>query len=143
MPWVRRVSRLSKSQVGFRAWITAFLLFVAGLSLRLLFTSLHSTFMTFYPAVAVTTLICGLSQGVIVLILSAISAWYIFLEPSHSFAFNGVANIEGLVGFLLVGASIILLIAALGEAVRRVELAKAFRRICLGNSSIVSLTTFN
>lgn len=127
MPWVRRVSRLSRSQVGLGAWITAFILFSAGLSLRLLFASLHFTFMTFYPAVAVTTLICGFPQGTIVLFLSAASSWYLFSEPIHPFEFNDAANIEGLIGFLLVGGSIIVLIAALSEAVKRVELAKAIQ----------------
>ncbi len=81
--------------------------------------------MTFWPAIIVATLICGWRQGFFVLILSTVTAWYFFLEPLQSFAIKDKTTVGSLVGFFVIGGFLVLLMAALRETVRRVELAKA------------------
>jgi two-component sensor histidine kinase len=127
MPWVRRISKLSKGRDGLRAWAASLLLFAASLSVRVIFAPVlaGSAFMAFYPAVAASALIYGFRQGVVVLLLSAFSGWYLLSEQISSLGLSQFAAIGEAGGFLLVGGSILLLIAALREAVRRSESAKA------------------
>jgi two-component sensor histidine kinase len=127
MPWVRRISKLSKGRDGLRAWAASLLLFAASLSVRVIFAPVlaGSAFMAFYPAVAASALLYGFRQGVVVLLLSAFSGWYLLSEQISSLGLSQFAAIGEAGGFLLVGGSILLLIAALREAVRRSESAKA------------------
>ncbi len=126
MPWVDQIAKVSRKRQGLWPWGVALLLFGATLALRILFAPLLEglAFITFYPALAATTLICGFWHGVVVLLLCATSAWYLFLEPTNSFALNST-TVAGLVGFLLAGGFVIIPLAALRETVRRLELAKA------------------
>jgi two-component sensor histidine kinase len=51
-------------------------------------------YLTFFPAVILTTFFCGLRAGITCAILSGLSAWYFFLPPSTGFivsAQSGVA----------------------------------------------------
>lgn len=129
MPWVRRISRLSKGRDGARAWAVSLSLFAASLSLRVLFAPIleASAFMAFYPAVAASALIYGFRYGVVVLLLSAASAWYLLSAQIGSLGLGQLTAIGEAGGFLLVGGSILLLIAALREAVRRTDSANAAR----------------
>jgi two-component system, sensor histidine kinase PdtaS len=77
-------------------------------------------------------LICGWRQGAFVLVSSALTGWYYFMEPLNSFAIRDKTTIGALGGFLIVGGFIILLVAALREAIRRVELANAAKDILFG-----------
>ncbi len=127
MPWVHKIHTVSVKREGLLSWTVALGLFTASVALRMLLEPLLAgmKFITFWPAIAITTLICGWRQGAFVLVLSAGTAWYFFLEPFHSFAIKDQTTVGSLVGFLLVGAFMILLVAALRETIRRVELAKA------------------
>lgn len=42
-------------------------------------------FLTFFPAVIVTTLVAGLRPGILCATLSGIAAWYVFIAPNHAF----------------------------------------------------------
>jgi PAS domain S-box-containing protein len=42
-------------------------------------------FITFYPAIIIATVLGGLGPGVLVTILSVLTAWYLFLPPEYSF----------------------------------------------------------
>ncbi len=126
MPWVATLGRLSRSRGrGLRPWGIAVGAFSVSLALRILLDPLlgGTQFLTFHPAVALATLLCGWRQGVFVLLLSTLSAWYFFFEPFNSFQIEST-GIGPLVGFQFVGGFIILLVAALREAVRRLEIAK-------------------
>ncbi len=127
MPWVHKIHTVSVKREGLLSWTVALGLFTASVALRMLLEPLLAgmKFITFWPAIAIATLICGWRQGAFVLVLSAGTAWYFFLEPFHSFAIKDQTTVGSLVGFLLVGAFMILLVAALRETIRRVELAKA------------------
>lgn len=125
MPWVRRISRLSKARTGVRTWIAAVAMFAASLAVRVLFAPIFeaSAFMAFYPVVAVSALTVGLRQGVLVLVLSTASGWYLLSSAARSPKLSVIATIGETAGFLLVGGLILVLIAALREAVRRTERA--------------------
>lgn len=127
MPWVHKIHTVSIKRQGLMSWTVALAIFTASVAVRVLFNPILAgmKFLTFWPAIAIATLICGWRQGVFVLILSALTGWYFFMEPLHSFAIKDQTTLGSLGGFLLVGGFIILLVAALRETIRRVELAKA------------------
>ena len=43
-------------------------------------------FLTFFPAVILTTFVAGFAPGVLVTIISALAAWYAFIPPVYAFA---------------------------------------------------------
>lgn len=127
MPWMHQLSRVSIKRQGPLSWTIALALFAVSLGVRVLFDPVLSgmKFLTFYPAIALATLICGWRQGAVVLALSAVTGWRFYLEPFDSFELKDKATVGAIIGFLLVGGFIVALVAGLREAVRRVELAKA------------------
>ncbi len=127
MPWVHKIHTLSIKRSGLLPWTVSLGLFTASVALRVLLAPLLEgmKFLTFWPAIAIATLICGWRHGAFVLVMSVLTAWYFFLEPTHTFAIKDQTTVGALVGFVLVGAFLILLVAALRETIRRVELAKA------------------
>ncbi|WP_424360727.1 DUF4118 domain-containing protein [Methylocystis parvus] len=131
MPWVHKIHTFSIKRKGPLSWTVALGLFTTSVALRVLFDPVLDgmKFLTFWPAIAVATLICGWRQGVFVLVLSALTAWYFFIEPFHSFAVKDQTTVGTVGGFLLVGAFFILLVAALRETIRRVELANAAKDV--------------
>lgn len=125
MQWVYRLFRLRPT--GVMSWAVAVLFFGASFALRVLFDPFLAgmKYLPFYPAIAMTTLICGWREGALVLILSASAGWYFFLEPRSSFEVKDFTTIGAVVGFLLVGCFLLLLVAALRSTNRRLEIAKA------------------
>jgi two-component sensor histidine kinase len=45
-------------------------------------------FLTFFPAVILTTFFLGLRPGIVCAVLSGLSAWYYFVDPAYSFELN-------------------------------------------------------
>jgi two-component sensor histidine kinase len=127
MPWVHQLSKATIKRQGLLPWTVALGLFTGSVAIRVLFDPYLAgmKFLTFWPAIALSTLICGWRQGTVVVLLSAVTAWYFFIEPFNSFAIRDKTTIGALVGFLFVGGFSVLLVAALRETIRRVELAKA------------------
>ena len=128
MPWVHQISRASIKRQGLLSWTVALALFTGSVAVRFPlapFVDGLAAFTTFYPAIIVATLICGWRQGTLVLVLSALTGWYFFLEPS--LALKGQKTIEAIAVFLFVGGLDVVLVAALRETIRRVELAKAMQ----------------
>jgi two-component system, sensor histidine kinase PdtaS len=75
-------------------WTFAAIAFVVGFGLRYALEGrLPSGFpyLTFFPAVILTTFFVGLVPGVVVGVLSGLAAWYFFIAPTNSFALNGPA----------------------------------------------------
>ncbi len=126
MPWVHQLSRASIKRRGVLPWAVALLLFATSLAARLVLPPvlIGLAFITFYPAIVVATLICGWQQGTLVVLLSVLAGWYFFLEPTSTFASKDAAAI-GI--FLFAGGSVVLVVAALRETIRRVEAAKAMQ----------------
>jgi K+-sensing histidine kinase KdpD len=134
MPWVSTLSTLSSRRgKGWQPWAVAFAIFLVGLVLRLALDPVLDgiKFLTFYPSIAAATLICGPIQGLAVLVLSTLAAWYFFFEPINSFGITD-KTIPPLIGFELVGGFIILLVAALRETIRRLEIAKKAQETLFG-----------
>lgn len=127
MPWVHQLSRASIKRQGLLSWTVALGIFTGSVALRALLDPLLAgmKFMTFWPAIVVATLVCGWRQGTFVLGLSTLTAWYFFLEPVGSFTIKDKTTIGTLAGFLIIGGFLVLLMAALRETIRRVELSKA------------------
>lgn len=69
-------------------WTLALTLFAVALIVRLIINDdLPSGFpyLTFFPAVIIATLICGLWPGIISAILSGFASWYFFIAPAYTF----------------------------------------------------------
>lgn len=75
-------------------------------------------FVSYFLAVLVTTLLGGLWPGLVALILSAISAWLLFIPPEFTFALTA-PDLVSLLLFLLVGSAIVALAALLNKVVDR------------------------
>lgn len=127
MPWVHKLNELPIRRPGPWPWLVALSLYGAALAVRLMFAPLLEgmKFLTFYPAVAAATLLCGWPQGLVVLVLSTVTAWYLFFTPFRSFDVPDASTAGALVGFLIVGGFNVLIVAALREAVRRADTAMA------------------
>ena len=132
MPWVRQLSRASIKRQGLLPWTVALGIFTASVAIRYPLSPFVEglAFITFFPAIVAATLICGWQQGTAVLILSAFAGWYLFLDPA--FAIKGRQTIGAVAVFLLVGGFNVLLVAALREAIRRLEIAKAAQETLFG-----------
>jgi hypothetical protein len=77
-------------------------------------------FLTFFPAVIVTAFFAGLWPGVLVTILSTLTAWYFFLRPVHTFTLDP-AEVLALVFFVAIAGISIALIEAFHVAVDRLQ----------------------
>jgi two-component system, sensor histidine kinase PdtaS len=128
MAWVGPISKIVRQHPsGMQASAIAVALFAAGLLVRLALEPWLSpiAFLTFYPAIIATTLICGWRQGVLVVLLSMAAGWYLFIEPRGSFAFDGAGTPVILASFLAVALFQVALVAALAEVVRRLDAMQA------------------
>jgi two-component sensor histidine kinase len=124
--WASRVHRLSRRLKGPASWTLAFILLGAGIAARILLQPWVEPlkFLTFFPSVAAATLLCGWRQATVVLILSALVAWYFFFPPFGSFSIESASTIVGVAGFLAVGGFLILVIAGMLELIDRLESSK-------------------
>jgi hypothetical protein len=131
MPWVHQLSAATIKRQGLSSWATALGFFTGSVAIRVLADPVLSgmKFLTFWPAIALATLICGWRQGAMVVILSAATGWYFYLQPIQSFAVKDETTVGALVGFLIVGGFTVVLVAALREVIRRLEIAKAAQEI--------------
>jgi two-component sensor histidine kinase len=131
--WATRVYRASKRIEGAPSWILALTLFAASLSVRYLADPwLTSKFVTFYPAIAASALLCGWRQGMLALALSALAGWYFFFEPHNSFLLREPNAIFALVGFLLVGGFLLILVSGMADLIRRLEAANQVQASLFG-----------
>jgi two-component sensor histidine kinase len=123
--WVAKVNRLSRRLQGPQSWLVAGAFFGASLGIRILLAPWLDPikFLTFYPAVAAATLLCGWTRGVAVLLLSAAAAWYMFYPPAYSFEIKDANTIVALIGFLLVGGFLVVLVAGMTDLIKRLEFA--------------------
>ena len=64
-------------------------------------------FATYYPATLVATLVCGVPAGITAMLLGAVSAWWLFLPPTHQFLPVDPANAVSVILFLLSSAVIV------------------------------------
>jgi hypothetical protein len=134
MAWASRLSKISNTGRGLWTWLIALALFAASLGLRFALAEWLDPlkFLTFYPAIALSALLFGWPQGLLVLILSTLSAWYYFLDPINSFTIPDSKTVIALIGFMLVAGFILLLIAGMRELIRRLESSKLLQEQLFG-----------
>jgi len=134
---------------GLLSWGTALALFALALGIRAALPpeAGRLPFVAFFPAIIVAVLICGLFQGVVVLFLSVVAGWYLFLPPVHSFP-RSTDDMISLVAFLFAAMLLLAVVEGLARAILKAEelaLANAdlFRELqhrVANNFQIVSAT---
>ena len=88
-------------------------------------------FVMFFPAVIITTFLCGMSAGFFAVVLAATSAWiFVFpLSVSSGFVRIAIAHVNGSVVFLLVASADVVIIGAMRLAIAKVHKLNASLRI--------------
>ena len=72
-------------------WLLCLALFALALAIRYLIQDVLPPgfpYLTFFPAVIVTTLLAGLWPGIVSSALCGLAAWFFFIAPEYSFALN-------------------------------------------------------
>jgi K+-sensing histidine kinase KdpD len=100
----------------------AFLAAVASLCVRLLLLEplASSTYLVYTPAIVVAGLFGGVGPGLLALALCLVANWYLFLPPIASFGLQQPFAGEGMVVFLLIGGSLLLICQAVRTTIRSV-----------------------
>lgn len=99
-------------------WAFAVFSFLVALGLRFAVTDLLPNgfpFLTFFPAVMLTTFLGGRSAGLLSAVLSTLAAWYWFIDPVRSFSLD-TQGLVALCFFIAVMAIDILIIHTMNEA---------------------------
>jgi PAS domain S-box-containing protein len=86
-----------------------------------LITTDVAPFVTLFPAMLLAAVLGGAGPGMLALVLSAVSAWYFFLEPLRSLEVDTAATIIDLTLFALCGAAMIIVGKTLQAAVVRAD----------------------
>jgi PAS domain S-box-containing protein len=82
---------------------------------------------TYYPAVLVATLICGIASGITATLLGAVAALLLFAPPAYSFLGAKTSSIAGLAVYLLSAALIVWAAGHYRNIVRRLRAEMAER----------------
>jgi two-component sensor histidine kinase len=77
-------------------------------------------FLTFFPAVILTTFVGGIRPGIACAVVSGLAAWYWFIPPFNSFAVSGATALALVFYAFIVGIDIVL-IHLMNRAVSRLE----------------------
>lgn len=80
-------------------------------------------FLTFFPAVLITSVFVSVRAGVAVAVASGLAAWYLFVAPLRSFALNADSATAMAFYTLIVGTEL-MLIAAMTQSLERLRLAE-------------------
>ena len=124
--WATKVYRASKRIEGAPSWIIALTLFGASLSVRILLDRWLDPmkFLTFYPAIAASALLCGWRQGAMVLVaLRSVGVVFFSSSRATRFCSENRTQMFALIGFLLVGGFLLVLVAGMADLIRRLEAA--------------------
>jgi K+-sensing histidine kinase KdpD len=120
----------------------ALLAALAALCLRLLLLEplASSSYLVYTPAIVLAGLLGGVGPGLLALLLCLVANWYFFLPPIESFGLDQPFAGEGMVVFLLIGGSLLLICQAVrttigsvadGDPRARSQLRQLIRRIRL------------
>ncbi|KMS58624.1 sensor histidine kinase [Sphingobium cupriresistens] len=94
------------------AYILTFFFCAAGLLLRIAAEPLLPVgypFLTFFPAVILSSFLFGVRPGVFAAVLCGVTSWYVFIPPNGSFAFNPAVAVAMLFYTGVVAVDIILI----------------------------------
>lgn len=127
----KAATRLRSSPV--KSWGLALVAFAVALVTR--FASDHTLpagfpYLTFFPAVILTTFFAGVGPGVLCAILSGFSAWYWFIPPFGAFSLNPSVLIALAFYVFVVGVDIVL-IRIMHDAVSSLEAERAVNQALL------------
>jgi two-component system, sensor histidine kinase PdtaS len=123
MGWIDYLARLAHRRAnGLSSWALALAFFLAALAVRLALPPAAGRlpFVAFFPAIIAAVLACGFPQGAAILVLSTMSAWYLFLPPAYSFA-TSPESVVALIAFVLVGALLVVVVEGLALAIQKAE----------------------
>jgi two-component sensor histidine kinase len=81
-------------------------------------------FLTFFPAVILTTFVGGVRAGIFCAVICGLASWYWFIPPVNSFTLNG-ATALALIFFAFISGIDIALIHLMNQAVARLEHERA------------------
>ncbi len=104
--------------VPVRDYIKAVIIVAAAAALRLVLGRLFGVtapFVTFYPAVIFVVLFCGTGPALLSILLSALIADFLFLQPMYSFKVKAIGDIVALVLFYLSGLILTVIAGRLGK----------------------------
>jgi len=76
-------------------------------------------FVTYYPAVLLIAFFCGLWPAVFSIVISGITAWYLFLPPRGSFEVSSHAAVA-LLAFFTIAFLIVVVVGSLHAAIRKI-----------------------
>lgn len=105
------------------AWTIALAIYVVALALRFVVQDKlpHGfQYVTFFPAVILTTFVAGLVPGIVSAVVCGLSAWYFFIVPYNSFAVTP-ATALALTFYAVIMAIIIGIIHVMYLAIRRLR----------------------
>jgi PAS domain S-box-containing protein len=108
---------------SFNAYLLSAALVTAALLLRVSLSNwLPGTqFITLLPAIMAATLICGMAAGFFATLLALLSAWFFVLPPIFSFELQGSSDAVGLLIFVMVGCTEVVVVGAMREAIYKVR----------------------
>lgn len=105
------------------AFGTGLLAFILALAVRFALNDILPAgfpYLTFFPAVLLTAFFCGTAPGLLVSVLSILSAWFWFIPPVGSFALDGQSAIA-VIFFVVILSADILTIHVMNAALRRLR----------------------
>lgn len=113
-----------------RRYTVALAIFVVALVLRLALLPISAGlgFLTFYPALMVGFLLCGIGPGILIAVASTIASYTIFFEPYWTFDYNRDGVIAASV-FLLSSTLLALIVNALHVYLARAESEASHSRL--------------
>ena len=124
--WMERLSALVAPRSRNSRWAITAGALVAGVGTRIVLADWleQVPFLSLFPAVFMTALLCGWREGAVVLVLAAIAAWLLFLPDVGTVQVAANSPIVPLLGFLAIGGPMVVFVAALAELVRRLDTAR-------------------
>jgi PAS domain S-box-containing protein len=98
-------------------------------------------FISLFPAVIATALICGMTAGFFSVAMGAVCAWFFILPPTFSFRLESVQKVYLLLFFVVIASAIVLIIGAMRTAIDRVRrLNQTFTTVFEANPDAILLT---
>jgi two-component system, sensor histidine kinase PdtaS len=123
MRWIEILALVVKRRGNsLRSWAMALAFFLLMLAVRSALPpeAGRLPFVAFFPAIIATVLICGFLPAVVVLCLSVVAGWYLFLPPVHTFP-RATDDVISLVAFIIAAALLLAVVEGLAQAILKAE----------------------
>ena len=78
-------------------------------------------FITLFPAIITTTLICGMAAGFYAVIMATLCAWFFILPPPLRFGLESTRQLYAQFAFVLVASANVVMVGAMRSAVERLR----------------------